>query len=112
MMSRAGIDVQLQAETMAGPHDLAALSCSESAAALAAGHPPSAAAGVRDKLVGSWYESEWKLCKPVAQLEPDDADPPIEVLEFGADRTFSVRWRAGAATVDGVRATSPDYRGT
>lgn len=63
-------------------------------------------------IVGTWWQSAWKLCKPVPQMEPDDVDPPIESLEFKADGTFSVTWRGGGThTGDIPHVFIPDYTG-
>jgi hypothetical protein len=64
------------------------------------------------RIVGSWRQSAWKLCKPVAQITASDVDPPIERLEFGPDGTFSVTWPGGGAHSLGVpHEFIPDYRG-
>jgi hypothetical protein len=63
-------------------------------------------------LIGSWRQSGWKLCKPVAQLAPSDVDPPIDELVFRPDGTFSVTWRGGGAhTTDIPHVFIPDYSG-
>jgi hypothetical protein len=68
--------------------------------------------GTSDAIVGTWWQSAWKLCNPATQLGPSDLDPPIDELVFNADRTFSVTWRGGGAhTGDIPHVFIPDYRG-
>jgi hypothetical protein len=65
-------------------------------------------------LVGSWQQSAWKLCKPVAQLTRSEVDPPIADLEFHEDGVFSVMWQGGGAhttDIPHVFVPVPDYRG-
>ena len=67
---------------------------------------------VPPSFVGSWWQSAWKLCKPVAQLTASEADPPIDDLVFRKDGTFSVTWRGGGAhTGDIPHVFVPDYSG-
>jgi hypothetical protein len=72
------------------------------------------AAGVqpRSPIVGSWRESGWKLCTPVAQMTASDVDTPVDDLTFRDDGTFSVTWRSGGAqTLDVPHVFVPDYSG-
>jgi hypothetical protein len=72
------------------------------------------AAGVFQEplIVGSWWQSGWKLCKPAAQLSAADVDVPIDELVIRADGTFSVTWRGGGAhTGDIPHVFIPDYTG-
>lgn len=66
-------------------------------------------------LLGSWWESEWKLCNPAAQITAEQVDPPIERLEFSGDGSFSVTWRGGGAEAPGRPGERfvwvPDYSG-
>ena len=68
-------------------------------------------------LVGTWWESEWKLCRPAAQLTADQMDPPIENLTFQNDGHFSVTWKGGGARAYGdptgkvPHTAVPDYSG-
>lgn len=63
-------------------------------------------------IVGAWWQSGWKLCKPAAQLSSTDIDPPIDELVFREDGTFSVTWRGGGAhTSDIPHVFIPDYTG-
>ena len=67
---------------------------------------------VKQAVLGTWWESAWKLCKPAAQLAPSDVDLPIETLVFEADGSFSVTWRNGGAHTTGIpHVFVPDYRG-
>ena len=69
---------------------------------------------LKKAFVGTWSESEWKLCKPAAQLTADQMDPPIERLVFQEDDHFSVTWRGGAEAPGrpGERFVwAPDYSG-
>ena len=74
-------------------------------------------ASVDPAVVGVWWQSAWKLCKPVAQLAASDVDPPIDELAFRADGTFSVTWRGGGARgynepgEQPVHFQVPDYSG-
>jgi len=69
-------------------------------------------ATLRKALVGTWWESEWKLCHPAAQLTAEDVDPPIEKLVIEEDGRFSVTWQGGDARTTGVPyALIPDYSG-
>lgn len=68
-------------------------------------------------IVGTWRESGWALCRPAAQLRPEQVDPPIDRLIFGHDGQFSVTWRGGGARVYGdsnkaaPHTALPDYSG-
>jgi len=63
-------------------------------------------------IAGSWWQSGWKLCKPVAQLSAEEIDPSIENLEFRPDGTFAVTWQGGGAHTEGVpHVFIPDYTG-
>lgn len=70
---------------------------------------------LKQAVVGTWWESEWKLCKPAAQLMTDQMDPPIERLVFQEDNHFSVKWRGGGAEAPGRPGerfiSIPDYSG-
>ena len=69
-------------------------------------------AALQQALVGSWWQSGWRLCRPAAQLGPSDIDPPIDALVFKSDGTFSVTWRGGGAhTLDLPHVEVPDYSG-
>jgi hypothetical protein len=69
-------------------------------------------AAVKQAVIGTWWQSAWKLCKPAPQLARSDMEPPIEALVFEADGGFSVTWRGGGAHTTGVPHVSvPDYRG-
>jgi hypothetical protein len=66
----------------------------------------------RSAIVGSWRESGWELCTPVAQLTAADMDAPIDDLTFRDEGTFSVTWRGGGAhTGDVPHVFIPDYSG-
>jgi hypothetical protein len=63
-------------------------------------------------VVGTWWQSGWKLCVPAARLAPSDVDPPIEALVLNTDGTFSVTWKGGGAhTTDVPHVPIPDYSG-
>ncbi len=63
-------------------------------------------------LLGSWRQSGWKLCTPVAQLTAADYDTPIDRLTFRKNGTFTVTWRGGGAhTGDLPHVFHPDYQG-
>jgi hypothetical protein len=69
-------------------------------------------AAVKQAVIGTWWQSAWKLCKPAPQLARSDMEPPIEALVFEADGGFSVTWRGGGAHTTGVpHVFVPDYRG-
>lgn len=73
-----------------------------------------AAAQTKSPLVGSWQQTAWKLCKPVAQLTATDVDPPIDDLVFRLDGTFGVMWRVGSAHTGDIPhmfVPVPDYDG-
>ena len=69
------------------------------------------------ELLGTWWESEWKLCEPAAQLTVEQMDTPIERLVFQDGGRFSVTWRGGGARAYGDSAGKtphvpiPDYSG-
>lgn len=46
----------------------------------------------QNPLVGGWRQVGWKLCQPTATLPEGSLDPPLEELQFKADRTFSATW--------------------
>ena len=72
-------------------------------------------ATTKHALIGNWWESEWKLCHPVAQLTGDRMDPLIQSLIFRADGHFSVTWPGGGAESPGRPGEPfiwlPDYSG-
>ena len=73
-----------------------------------------AAGQTNPPVVGSWQQTAWKLCKPVAQLAATDVDPPIDDLVFRPDGTFGVMWRGGGAQtadIPHVFVAVPDYNG-
>lgn len=62
-------------------------------------------------IVGSWTQSGWKPCHPVAQMT--SIDVPIEDLAVRADGTFSVTWRGGGARTTQVPPVIlPDHSGS
>jgi len=67
-------------------------------------------------LIGSWWESEWKLCHPAAQLTAEQMDPPIQILALRDDGHFSVTWQSGGAESPGRPGEPfiwmPDYSGS
>jgi len=73
-------------------------------------------ATTKEALIGSWWESEWKLCHPAAQLTADQMDPPIQNLVFREDGHFSVTWQGGGAESPGRPGEPfiwvPDYSGS
>jgi len=73
-------------------------------------------ATTKKALIGSWWESEWKLCHPAAQLTAEQMDPPIQTLAFQEDGHFSVTWRGGGAESPGRPGEPfiwvPDYSGS
>ncbi len=50
---------------------------------------------IEQSVRGTWRQSGWKPCAPVAQLGRFDIDPPIETLELGAGGAMSVTWTPG-----------------
>jgi len=65
---------------------------------------------IAQAIVGSWTQSGWKPCHPVAQMT--SIDVPIEDLNLRGDGTFSVTWRGGGArTTEVPPVTLPDYSG-
>ena len=66
-------------------------------------------------LIGSWWESEWKLCHPAAQMTAQQMDPPVQSLVFRKDGRFSLTWRGGGAESPGRAGEQfiwvPDYSG-
>jgi len=68
-------------------------------------------AAVKAAIVGVWWQSMWKLCKPAEQFSAADADP-VDTLELDAQGGFSLTWVGGGARTTGVPHVSvPDYRG-
>jgi hypothetical protein len=69
------------------------------------------------ELLGTWWESEWRLCHPAAQLTAEPMDEPIASLVFQNDGHFSVTWRGGGARAYGdpsgktPHVAVPDYSG-
>lgn len=69
------------------------------------------------EILGTWWESEWKLCQPAAQLTANQMDAPIESLVFQNDGHFSVTWRGGGARAYAdpsgktPHVSVPDYSG-
>jgi hypothetical protein len=62
-------------------------------------------------IVGSWTQSGWKPCHPVAQMT--SMDVPIDDLALRADGTFSITWLGGGArTTQMPHVTLPDYSGS
>jgi hypothetical protein len=55
----------------------------------------------KNALIGSWWESEWKICPPAAQLTAEQIDARIESLVFRSDGRISVTWRGGGAESPG-----------
>lgn len=74
-------------------------------------------AAMNKELLGTWWESEWKLCHPAAQLTAEQMDTPIESLVFQDDGRFSVTWRGRGARGYGdpsgktPHLAVPDYSG-
>jgi hypothetical protein len=67
---------------------------------------------VRQSVVGTWRESAWALCRPVARQLPSDVDPPIDAFELRPNSTFAVTWRGGGAHTTGIpHVPVPDYSG-
>ena len=84
------------------------------AAAALAWDVDAAAAQTTSPILGSWQQTAWKLCKPVAQLAATEVDPPIDDLVFRSDGTFGVMWRGGGAhtgDIPHVFIAVPDYNG-
>ena len=73
-------------------------------------------ATTKKALIGSWWESEWKLCHPAARLTAEQMDPPIQILAFRDDGRFSVTWQGGGAESPGRPGEPfiwlPDYSGS
>ena len=46
----------------------------------------------QNPLVGSWRQTGWKPCKPLAVLKPENVDWDLEELILKADGTYSVTW--------------------
>jgi|SRR5581483_4740037 len=71
---------------------------------------------IKRAFLGNWWESEWKLCHPAAQLTAGQMDVPIESLIFRDDGHFSVTWRGGGAESPGRPGEPfiwvPDYSGS
>lgn len=55
---------------------------------------------LRDALLGSWEQSEWKLCRPVPSLTAAEMEPQIDRLRLAADGRFSVRWATGSPLIE------------
>jgi hypothetical protein len=69
-------------------------------------------AAIEGGVVGTWTQSDWKLCTPASTITSADMDAPIDDLTFRADGTFSVTWRGGGARTTSVPAVIvPDYGG-
>jgi hypothetical protein len=70
---------------------------------------------MKNAFVGTWWESEWKLCHPAKQLTGEQMDPPIQSLTFSVDGHFSVTWPGGGAESPGRPGEPfiwvPDYSG-
>ena len=72
---------------------------------------------LRNALIGSWWESGWKLCHPVPTLAADQMDATIEQLVFQDDSRFAVTWQGGGARMYGdpsgkvPHVSVPDYSG-
>jgi len=72
---------------------------------------------LKTAVVGTWWESEWKLCRPAAQLTADQVDLPIESLIFLDNGQYSVTWKGGGARAYGdptgkiPHTAVPDYSG-
>jgi hypothetical protein len=66
----------------------------------------------KQAVVGTWWQSGWKLCTPASKLAASDMAAPIETLVLKADGTFSVIWKNGGARPTGIpHVAIPDYSG-